>query len=142
MERSVKRNFELEPSFCGVRWNGQVVDLHNAYNLVGFGTDLIGSEVKLSFARNEYAIDPDHLPAKATLSCTGNVKIAFNDLGAIAAPLDDEGIEIAYFDEDCDWLSFTDEEIAQQQKPLGLHVSFINGLAIRIFCDETTFATE
>jgi hypothetical protein len=57
-------------------------------------------------------------------------------------PLDKEVIEIAYFDEECDWLSFTDEEIARRHEPQGLHVSFINGFAIRIFCDEVTFSAE
>ena len=137
----MKRNFEFD-HFSVIRWGDRFIDLHNAYDLDGFGTDLTGSEVKLSFTRNEHAIDPDKLPSKVTLSCTGSVNVAFNDLGTIAAPLDDEGIEIAYFDGGCDWLSFLDEDIARSQKPLGLHVSFINGFAVRIFCDEATLATE
>lgn len=138
---TLKRNFQFD-GFSVVRWGDRFIDLHNAYDLESFGTDLTGSEVKLSFVRNEYAIDPDKLPSKVTLSCTGNVRVAFNDLGQIAAPLDDEGIEIAYFDEGCDWPSFLDEDIARSQEPLGLHVSFINGLAVRIFCDEATLATQ
>ena len=137
----MKRNFQFD-GFSVVRWGGRFVDLHNAYDLESFGTDLTGSEVKLSFSRNEYAIDPEKLPLKVTLSCTGNVRVAFNDLGEIAAPLDDEGIQIAYFDEGCDWPSFLDEDIAGSQEPLGLHVSFVNGLAVRIFCDEATLATQ
>ena len=138
---TLKRNFQFD-GFSVVRWSDMFIDLHNAYDLESFGTDLTGSEVKLSFIRNEHVINPDKLPLKVTLSCTGNVRIAFNDLGEIAAPLDDEGIEIAYFDEGCDWLSFLDENTAQSQEPLGLHVSFINGLAVRIFCDEATLAIE
>ena len=137
----MKRNFQFD-GFSVVRWGDRFIDLHNAYDLESFGTDLTGSEVTLSFTRNEHAIDPDELPSKVTLSCTGNVRVAFNDLGEIAAPLDDEGIEIAYFDDGCDWLSSLDEDIARSQGPLGLHVSFVNGLAVRIFCDEATLATQ
>jgi hypothetical protein len=137
----LKRNFEFD-GFSVFRWSDRFIDLHNAYDLESFGTDLSGSEVKLSFARNEHASDPDKLPSKVMLSCTGNVRVAFNDLCEIAAPLNDEGIEIAYFDEGCDWLSFLDEDIARRQEPLGLHVSFINGLAVRIFCDEATLANQ
>ncbi len=137
----MKRNFEFKPTTV-ICWGDRLIDLHNAYDLDGFGTDMSGNEVKLSFRRNGYAIEPDGLPYKVTLTCSGNVRLAFNDLGAIAAPLNDEGIEIAFFDEGCDWLSFTDEEMTHLHKPLGLHVSFINGLAFRIFCDEATLATE
>jgi len=38
--------------------------------------------------------------------------------------------------------SFLDEQIAERSAPQGLHVSFINGFAIRIFCDEATFAAQ
>lgn len=137
----MKRNFQFD-SFSVVEWGDKSIDLHNAYDLQSFGTDLMGSEAKLSFTRNEHAIDPDMLPSSLTLSCTGNVRVAFNNLGEIAARLNDEGIELAYFDEGCDWLSFIDEEIARSQEPLGLHVSFINGLAVRIFCDEATLSIE
>jgi hypothetical protein len=137
----MKRNFEFD-GFSVVRWDDRLIDLHNAYDLEGFGTDLDGSEVQLKFQRNGYVIEPDKLPLEVTLTCSGNVKVAFNDLAAIAAPLNEEGIEIAYFDADCDWRSFLDEEIAQRQLPQGLHVSFVNGLALRAFCDEATFAAE
>jgi hypothetical protein len=141
VELPVKRNFEFD-GFRVVRWEGKFIDLHNDYDLVSFGTDLGGREASLKFTRNHHAPDPDNLPANVTLTCTGNVRVAFNDLTAIAAPLDDEGIEIAYFDEECDWLSFTDEEIARRQEPQGLHIMFINGFAVRIFCDETTFTEQ
>jgi len=138
---TLKRNFQFD-GISVVRWGDRFIDLHNAYDLKSFGTDLTGREVKLSFTRNEHAIDHDKLPSKVTLSCTGNVRVAFNDLCEIAGPFDDEGIEIAYFDEGCDWLSFLDEGTAQSQEPLGLHVSFINGLAVRIFCDAATLTTQ
>jgi hypothetical protein len=137
----LKRNFEFE-GFSVIRWAGNVIDLHNAYDLESFGTDLTANEVSLVFTRNEYAIDPDNLPPKVSLACTGNVKVAFNNLGKIAAPLNDEGMEIAYFDEDCDWLSFLDEDNARLQEPRGLHVSFINSLAVRIFCDEAALSAQ
>ena len=137
----MKRNFEFD-RMTVVRWNDRFIDLHNAYDLERFGTDMSGSEVNLIFGRNAHAIDPDSLPSKVTLTCSGNIRVAFNDLSAITAPLDDEGIEIAYFDEGCHWLSFLDEDIVQSQEPQGLHVSFINGFAVRIFCDEATFAAQ
>ena len=137
----MKRNFQFD-DISVVRWGDRSLDLHNAYEIENFGTDLRGGEVKLSFTRNKYAIGPDKLPEKAVLSCTGNARVAFNDLGEIAAPIRHEGIQIAYFDEGCDWLSFLDEELARSQEPLGLHVSFINGLAIRIFCEEATLTTK
>ncbi len=56
----------------------------------------------LTFMRNEHAIAPDRLPEKVTLDCKGNVKVAFNDLTAFAAPASDEGVEIAYFHDGCD----------------------------------------
>jgi len=137
----LKRNFEFD-HLTVVRWGDRFIDLHNAYDLHTFGTDMSGSEVKLTFRRNDYAIDPSILPSTVTLTCSGNVRVAFNNLSAIDAPLDSEGVEIAYFDEGCDWRSFLDEEIARRQEPQGLHVSFINGFAVRIFCDEATLATQ
>ncbi|WP_269515415.1 hypothetical protein [Brevundimonas subvibrioides] len=111
------------------------------WSLENFGTDPGGKEVKLTFTQNKHAIRPDTLPSRVMLACTGNVKLAFNDLNAIAAPLNDEGIEIAYFDEECDWLCILSAELARVQKPLGLDVRFVNGLVVRIFCDEATFTT-
>jgi len=137
----LKRNFEFD-GMTVVRWGDRVIDLHNDYDLEGFGTDLSGGEVKLRFRRNAHAYDPDNLPATATLTCGGNVRVAFNDLSAIATRLDDEGIEIAYFNEACGWLSYLDEGLARRQVPQGLYVSFVNGFAVRIFCDEAIFATQ
>jgi len=137
----MKRNFEFH-GFSVVRWGDRVIDLHNDYDLESFGTDLNGSEVRLTFQRNGCAIKPDKLPLKVALACSGNLRVAFNNLGIIAAPLGDEGIEIAYFDEDCDWRSFLDEEIAKRQEPQGLHVSFDNGFALRVFCDEAALTVE
>ncbi len=137
----MKRNFEFD-GISVVKWGDRVVDLHNAYELEGLGTDLNGSEFQLRFRRNGHAISPAGLPAHVTLTCSGNVRVAFNDLCAIAAPINREGIEIAYFDEWCDWLSFLDEQLAERQEPQGLHLGFVNGFAVRIFCDEARFATE
>jgi hypothetical protein len=123
-------------------WNDRFIDLHNAYDLEAFGTDLGGDEVSLRFRRNAHAIDPDNLPSKVSLTCSGGARVAFNDLCAIATSIDNEGLEIAYFDEGCDWFSCFDEDIARRQLPQGLHISFFNGFAVRIFCDEATFATQ
>lgn len=134
----MKRNFEFDVQ-SAVRWHGRLVDLHNDYDLDRFGTDLNGTEVTLDFRRNEYAVHPEALPARVRLSCTGNLKLAFNDLCALAAPVNDEGIEVAYFDEHCDWQSLTDEKLAKTQEPRGLRLEFINGLTVRVFCDEAIF---
>lgn len=137
----MKRNFEFANPTV-IRWGDRLIDLHNAYDLEHFGTSMSGSEVKLTFCRNGHAIGPSSLPLNVTLTCSGSVRVAFNNLGAIAAPLNYEGIEIAYFDDGCDWQSFLDEEIARRQDPVGLHISFVNGLAIRVFCDEATVFAE
>lgn len=136
----MNRNFEFD-FVTVVRWGEEVLDLHNAYDLKSIGTGLAGTEARLIFIRNEHAIGPDRLPEKVTLDCKGNVKIAFNDLTAIAAPLGDEGVEIAYFHDGCDWLSFLDEGMARLSEPQGLDVRFTNGLVVRIFCDEATLTT-
>lgn len=137
----MKRNFEFD-GFSVVRWRDRLIDLHNAFDLAAFGTGLDGGEATLAFVRNAHAIAPEKLPAKVTLRCAGNVRIAFNDLAAIAAPLDREGLEIAYFDEGCDWTSFLDEALARRHEPLGLHLCFTNGFALRIFCDEAMLDTH
>jgi hypothetical protein len=137
----LKRNFQFD-GLSVVQWGDRVIDLHNAYTLAGLGTDLDGDEVELRFERNAHAIDPGGLPSHVTLRCIGNVRVAFNDLCAIAAPIDREGIEIAYFDDGCDWLSFLDEGLAQRQGVKGLHLAFVNGFAVRIFCDEAVFAAR
>lgn len=137
----MRRNFQFD-HFTVVRWRDKLIDLHNAYDLATFGTDLSGGEVVLDFRRNEHALRPDELPVRVSLTCTGNVKVAFNDLTSIAAPLDKEGIELAYFDADCDWLSFLDEDLIRTHEPLGLHLMFSNRFTIRIFCDEVVLAAQ
>src|SRR5688572_29282488 len=86
--RPLRRNFQFD-GVSVVRWGDSFIDLHNAYDLEAFGTEPTGSEVYLSFKRNAHAIDPDRLPSKVALTCSGSVRVAFNDLTAIAAPLDD-----------------------------------------------------
>lgn len=135
----MKRNFQFD-AMSVVRCGDRLVDLHNAYDLESFGTDLRGGNASLGFKRNAHAIGPDTLPSRMTLTCVRNVRVAFNDLRAIAAPLNEEGIEIAYFDDGCDWQTFLEEGMVETHKPQGLHVSFVNGLAVRIFCDEAVFA--
>lgn len=133
----MQRNFKFD-DFSVIVLGDRFVDLHNAYNLESFGTDESGTAVTLTFVQNQHAIDPENLPLRVSLHCTGDVRIAFNNINLIAAPLNDEGIEIAYFDQACDWDAFITEEIALVQPPLGLHVEFMNGFVIRIFCDLVT----
>ncbi len=136
----MKRNFEFD-FITVVRWGEEVLDLHNDYDLKSFGTGLSGTEARLTFARNGRALAHDRLPEEVTLDCKGNAKVALNDLTALAAPVTAEGIEIAYFHDGCDWLSFLDEDMARYSEPLGLDVRFANGLVVRIFCDEATLTT-
>lgn len=141
----MQRNFEFDRQsggFSVIQFGDRVIDLHNAYDLERFGTAPDGSEVELCFVRNEYAIDPETLPAKAMLRCGGNVRLAFNDLRLLAAPSSEEGIEIAYFDMACDWSSFTTEDMANRQHPDGMHVSFTNGLVVRVYCETVTLTCD
>jgi hypothetical protein len=134
----MKRNFKFD-GITVVLLDDKFIDLHNAYDLDLLGTDMDANAATLSFSRNKYAINPDSLPPQVALRCSGSVKVAFNDLNLIVAPLNGEGIEIAYFDEHCDWESYIDETIAIQQEPIGLHVNFMNDLIVRIYCETVTF---
>lgn len=136
----MRRNFAFD-GITVVRWGEQVLDLHNDYDLRTLGTDLAGTEVRLTFKRNEHAIAPDRLPERVALECKGNVRVAFNDLTASAAPLGEEGVELAYFHDGCDWMSFLDEKLARQSEPTGLDVRFDSGLVVRITCDEATLTS-
>jgi hypothetical protein len=139
-QTSMKRNFQFNYETV-VRFGDKWIDLHNDYDLERFGTDLSGNTVTLSFTRNENAIRPDALPLKVALHCTGNVRVAFKDLNQIESPLKELGIEIAYFDEDCDWDSYTTEDIAATQEPEGLYVYFMDDLIVRIYCEVVTLET-
>lgn len=136
----MKRNFEFDVMTI-VKWDGKLIDLHNCYDLETFGTDFGGTVFEMAFRQNAFAIPPHELPEMVTLSCSGNLRIVFNDLCAIAAPIVDEGIEIAYFNDECGWRSFLTEELAREWGVQGLHVSFVNGLTVRIFCDEVVLTT-
>ncbi len=131
----MERNFRLD-HISAIRFHDRTIDLHNAYDLDGFCTTLSGNEAALRFIRNGHAIRSETLPLRVELRCTGNVGIAFNDLGAINAPFGRHNVEIAYFDSSCDWSSFTDEAIAARQEPDGLHVCLAGDLVIRIYCDK------
>jgi len=137
----LKRNFQFD-GMSVVRWGDQHIDLHNAYDLESCGTSLTGDAVEICFKRNAHAIDPNSLPREVTLRCAGDVRIAFNDLCEIAVPVTNEGVEIAYFDEGCDWNSWLNERMAQRQGASGLHLSLGDGFAIRIFCNQVTFSAE
>lgn len=134
----MQRNFKFD-GFSVVHFEGQIIDLHNAYEIECIGTSAEGDTATLTFRRNQYAINPKSLPDRISLRCTGNVKVAFNNLNHVIGPLNEEGIEVAYFDEHCDWDSLIDEEIAETQKPLGLHLQFMNDLVVRIYCESITF---
>lgn len=137
----LKRNFWFA-GITVIRFGDRLIDVHNSYDLECFGTDISGDTLSLSFSRSRYALDQESLPRNVTLRCTGNLKLALNNLNLIAAPLDFEGIEIAYFDRDCGWDSCIDENMAATQEPLGLHIGFINGLVVRVYCELATLEVD
>ena len=137
----MRRNFKFD-GFSVIHFGGQIIDLHNAYDIECIGTSEDGDAATLTFRRNQHAINPERLPERVSLSCTGNVKVAINNLNHVVGPLNEEGIEVAYFDEHCDWDSLIDEETAATQKPLGLHLQFMNELVVRIYCEAVTFESH
>ena len=50
-------------------------------------------------------------------------------------PLRGDTVEVAYFDDECDWDSILDEELADRQGFEGLHISFSGGFVLRIRAD-------
>jgi hypothetical protein len=114
---------------------GRVVDLHNLYAPAGIGTDPRGETAVLTLRRDRRWAGAEALPEVVTLTFSGNVRIAFNDLLAASGTLHEESVEIAYYDGECGWDSFLDERLAAAQGSEGLHIGFSGGLALRIRAD-------
>jgi hypothetical protein len=113
----------------------RAIDLHNLYGVASISTDLAGDAVTLRFQRDHQWSGPDPLPEAVILTCSGNLKIAFNDLVHASVPLPDDAVEVAYYDQHCEWDSFLDEELAATQGFEGLHISFSGGFVLRISAD-------
>ena len=128
------KNFTIR-AFAEVIVAGRAIDLHNLYAVSSIGTDLGGDAVTLRFRRDHQWPGPDTLPEAVTLTCSGNLKMAFNDLVDAPLPLRDDAVAVAYFDEHCDWNSFLDEDLAAAHGFAGLHIGFSGGLVLRIRAD-------
>ncbi|WP_428028449.1 hypothetical protein [Altererythrobacter sp.] len=128
------KNFTIQ-AFAEVIVADTTIDLHNLYGVASIRTDLAGDVVTLTFQRDRQWSGPDTLPEAVTLTCSGNLKMAFNDLVGALAPLRDDAVEVAYYDADCEWDTFLDEELAASQGFEGLQINFSAGLVLRIRAD-------
>ena len=137
----VAENFVIH-AFAEVIVADRAIDLHNLYGVANITTDQAGDRLTLRFNRDHRWPGPDGLPEAVTLTCSGNLKLAFNDLVDAPVPLREDAVELAYFDEHCEWDSFLDEDLAAIQGFEGLQVSFSGGLVLRIRADvaEVTFS--
>lgn len=137
----VQKNFTI-PDFSGVNVGGKAIDLHNLYGVVSIGTDPSGNAITLAFRRDHQWPGPEGLPEKVTLTCSGNLQLAFNDLVDAPVPLREDAVEIAYYDEQCEWDAILDEQLAAAQGFVGLHVSFSGGLVLRVRSDVADLALD
>lgn len=128
------KNFTIH-AFAEVIIVDTTIDLHNLYGVASIRTDLAGDVVTLTFQRDHQWSGPDTLPEAVTLTCSGNLKMAFNDLADAPVRLRDDAVEVAYYDADCEWDTFLDEELAATQGFEGLQFSFAGGLVLRIRAD-------
>lgn len=128
------KNFSIH-NFAEVIVDRKVVDLHNLYSVGSISTDRAGETLTVTFRRRSGWPGPEGLPAQVTLSCSGNLKIAFNNLVDSPVLLRDDAVEVAYYDDHCDWDSFLDESLAAVQGFQGLHLSFSGGLVLRVRSD-------
>lgn len=131
---SVQKNFTIY-AFAEIIVGGRTIDLHNLYGARSISTDRSGQAITLNFQRDHQWAGPDGLPEEVTLTCSGNLKIAFNELVDAPVPLHDDAVEIAYYDAHCEWDEFLDEDQAVAQGFDGLHVSFSGGMVVRVRSD-------
>ena len=137
----MRKNFSIH-AFAEVIVAQKVIDLHNLYSVGSISTDRSGDTLTVTFQRDDEWPGPEGLPDEVTLTCSGNLKITFNNLVDAPVPLRDDAVEVAYYDEDCEWDSFLDESLAAFQGFEGLHLSFSGGLVLRIRADVAEMATS
>ena len=128
------KNFTIY-AFAEVIVADRAIDLHNLYDVASISTDLAGDAVTLRFQRNHQWQGPDGLPEAVILTCSGNLKIAFKNLVDAPVPLREDAVELAYYDDHCEWNAFLDEDLATKHGFEGLHISFSGGLVLRIRAD-------
>jgi hypothetical protein len=144
----MQKNFSMR-GIAELVVGGKPIDLHNLYRATSISTDVAGSAITLVFQRDHEWQGPEDLPERVTLTCSGNVKLAFNDLALLTAPLSNCAVEVAYFDGDCGWDEFLDEGLATRQGLEGLHFNFEgpdfsldDNFVLRIMCDIAEAATS
>ena len=106
----MKKNFSIR-AFTEVVLDGVWIDLHNLYRPASIGTDLGGDRLRVSFERDPQSKRPQTLPSTVTFICTGNLGITFNNLVGLPVAIPEDAVEVAYYDADCDWDQFLDEEL-------------------------------
>ena len=130
----MEKNFLIGSVGAELVLGGRPIDLHNLYSIKSIGTDATGAAMTLVFQRDHQWEGPEGLPELVRLSCSGDLKIAFNDIVDPPVPLREDAVGIAYYDADCEWDAFLDEDLAAAQGFEGLQISFSGGLVLRIRC--------
>ncbi len=128
------KNFTIH-AFAEMIVADRAIDLHNLYRVFSISTDFAGDAATERRHRDHQWPGPEALPEAVILTCSGNLKIAVNDLVDAPVPLRDDAVEVAYYDDHCEWDTFLDEELAANQGFEGLHISFSGGLVLRIRAD-------
>jgi hypothetical protein len=137
----VEKNFtiwafvEVSPAGAGP------IDLHSCYVTHGIATDPAGETATLTFRREHEWPGPANYPEEVTLTCSGNLRFAFNDLAATHEPLAGQSVTIGYYDAFCDWNDWLDEDQAAAQGYEGLQIGFSGGLVLRIRADTAELRT-
>ncbi len=127
----MEKNFELHGQ-NELILDDRRIDIHNLYAPSELGTDSSGDILSLSFRRDHRVEAASPHPETVILTCSGDVKIAFNDLALTPGALRNEAVEFGYLDADCGWDEFLDEALAAAQGYEGLHIAFSGGLVLRI----------
>lgn len=129
----MQKNFTIE-AFAVIETADLAVDLHNLYGLTNVTTDRSGQSIQLVFERDGdfLSLSPE-MPRRVIFTCSGNLRLAFNDLSLMASPMKGDGVEIALFTWDCGWDEFLDERLAEAGAD-GLHFMFSEGFVLRIGC--------
>lgn len=128
----MQKNFSIRSCGAEVVVGERAIDLHNLYSTTSISTDLDGAAVTVKFQRDHKWQGPDGLPERVTLTCSGDLKMAFNDLLDTPVPLGQDALEITYYNTDCAWGDYLDEDLAAVQGFEGLQISFSGGLVLRI----------
>ena len=138
----MQKNFSIGAMGAEVILAERRIDLHNLYSTTSISTDMAGDTITLVFERDHQWEGPPGLPEKVTLRGAGDLKVAFNDLAAKAVFIREDAVQVSYYDADCPWDHFLDEDLATAQGFDGLHISFSGGLVLRIRCTTAEVTTS